>query len=51
LEVKQKVDQPLHETISDYIGKLDLVCGELINKICNIRNRQDEVCQQIINNE
>ncbi|XP_018309022.1 probable cytochrome P450 12a5, mitochondrial isoform X2 [Mycetomoellerius zeteki] len=43
LEVKKKVDQPLHETVSDYIGKLDLVCDELINRIRNIRNRQDEV--------
>ncbi|XP_018401084.1 PREDICTED: probable cytochrome P450 12a5, mitochondrial [Cyphomyrmex costatus] len=43
LEVKKKVDQPLLETISDYIGKLDLVCGELTNRIRNIRNRQDEV--------
>ncbi|XP_036145873.1 probable cytochrome P450 12a5, mitochondrial isoform X2 [Monomorium pharaonis] len=42
LEVKRKVE-PLHETISDNIEKLDLVVGELINKIRNIRNRQDEV--------
>ncbi|CAL1680777.1 unnamed protein product [Lasius platythorax] len=43
LEVKEKVDRPLHETISNYIGKLNSVCGELVNKIRNIRNRQDEV--------
>jgi len=43
LEVKKKVAQPLHETVSDYIEKLDSVCDELINKIRNIRNRQDEV--------
>ncbi|XP_011707041.1 PREDICTED: cytochrome P450 302a1, mitochondrial-like isoform X2 [Wasmannia auropunctata] len=43
LEVKKKINQPLHETISDYVGKLDLVCDELVNKIRNIRNRQDEV--------
>ncbi|XP_071571496.1 probable cytochrome P450 12a5, mitochondrial isoform X1 [Temnothorax nylanderi] len=43
LEVKKKINQPLHETISDYIGKLDSVCDELTNRIRNIRNRQDEV--------
>ncbi|XP_018357347.1 PREDICTED: probable cytochrome P450 12a5, mitochondrial isoform X2 [Trachymyrmex cornetzi] len=43
LEVKRKVDQPLHETVSDHIEKLDSVCDELINRIRNIRNRQDEV--------
>ncbi|XP_011643335.1 probable cytochrome P450 12a5, mitochondrial [Pogonomyrmex barbatus] len=43
LEVKKKVDQPFHEITSDYIEKLDSVCDELINRIHNIRNRQDEV--------
>ncbi|KAG5308153.1 C12A5 protein, partial [Pseudoatta argentina] len=39
LEVKKKVAQPLHETVFDYIEKLDSVCDELINKIRNIRNQ------------
>ncbi|KAM0726079.1 putative cytochrome P450 12a5, mitochondrial [Formica fusca] len=43
LEVKEKVDRPLHETSSNYIGKLNSVGDELVNRIRNIRNRQDEV--------
>ncbi|XP_026825706.1 probable cytochrome P450 12a5, mitochondrial [Ooceraea biroi] len=43
LEIRKKVDQPLHETISNHVGKLDMICDELINRIRNIRNRQDEV--------
>ncbi|XP_025270469.1 probable cytochrome P450 12a5, mitochondrial [Camponotus floridanus] len=43
LEVKEKIDRPLHETISNYIGELNSVCGELVKRIRNIRNRQDEV--------
>ncbi|XP_029178636.1 probable cytochrome P450 12a5, mitochondrial [Nylanderia fulva] len=43
LELKEKVDQPLHETTSNYVGKLNLVCDELVNKIRRIRNRQSEV--------
>ncbi|EZA50883.1 putative cytochrome P450 49a1 [Ooceraea biroi] len=44
LKKRKKVPQPLHETISNHVGKLDMICDELINRIRNIRNRQDEVC-------
>ncbi|XP_067214408.1 cytochrome P450 302a1, mitochondrial isoform X2 [Linepithema humile] len=43
LKIKEKIDQPLQETISDYTGKLSSVCDEFIKRIRNIRNRQDEV--------
>ncbi|KAH0948968.1 hypothetical protein HN011_003439 [Eciton burchellii] len=43
LEIKNKVNQPLHETISSYIGKLNIICDDLINRIRYVRNRQDEV--------
>ncbi|XP_072767739.1 probable cytochrome P450 12a5, mitochondrial isoform X2 [Anoplolepis gracilipes] len=43
LEVKEKIDRPLHKITLNYIGKLNSVCDELVNRIRNIRNRQDEV--------
>ncbi|KAL6423494.1 hypothetical protein ACFW04_010223 [Cataglyphis niger] len=43
LEVKEKVDRPLHEASSNYIGQLNSVGDELVKRIRNIRNRQDEV--------
>ncbi|EFN81219.1 Probable cytochrome P450 49a1 [Harpegnathos saltator] len=43
LEVKEKIDQPFNDTVWDYVEKLDAVCGEFINRIREICNRQDEV--------
>lgn len=49
LEVKEKVDQPLHEASSNYIGQLNSVGDELVKRIRNVRNRQDEVCYILTN--
>ncbi|KAG7197296.1 hypothetical protein KM043_018417 [Ampulex compressa] len=43
LELREKVDEPFSQIISNSFAKLEMVCDEMVNRIRRMRNRQDEV--------
>ena len=43
LEVREKVEQEFSQIANGFLDKIDMVSDELISRIYEIRNRQDEV--------
>lgn len=43
LEMREKVEQEFSQIATGFLDKIDMVSDELISRIYEIRNRQDEV--------